>query len=156
MLTQTAEYALRAVVHIAGRSADTPVGAAELAADLGLPANYLAKILHQLVRAGILHSRRGRHGGFVLAVPAAELAIDEVIAPFERVPERPACLLGRAVCSDRAPCAAHQRWQAVTTTVRDFYRTTTVATLLAGTPPGPARRRHRGPAAPTSAAPRRR
>ena len=67
ILSQTAEYALRAVLAIAREADGKAVGAARIAAELGIPANYLSKTLHQLARAGILESARGKLGGFRLA-----------------------------------------------------------------------------------------
>ena len=65
LLSQTSEYALRAVLHIAARS--RPVSVGEIAEAVGVPQNYLSKTLHQLARAGVLASamaverdRRGR------------------------------------------------------------------------------------------------
>ena len=68
MLSGTASYALRAVVYLASLPDHQPVRASELARAVDVPRNYLGKILHELVRAGILKSTRGKGGGFELAV----------------------------------------------------------------------------------------
>jgi hypothetical protein len=52
-----------------------------------------------------------------------------VVAPFEPVGER-RCLLGFATCSDRNPCKAHDTWRHLAGDVDEFFRTTTVASLL--------------------------
>jgi Rrf2 family protein len=139
MLSQTAQYALRTVVLIASRAPGEVVRVEEIAAELGVPRNYLSKTLHQLARAGVLRSTRGRGGGFQLAVPAARLRLARVIEPFDRLADGPTCLLGRVACSDRHPCAAHERWKRASGTVAAFFRDTTVADLLAdGALPRPA------------------
>jgi len=130
MLSQTAEYALRAVLHLAQHGAARPVRVGEMAAALRIPHNYLSKILHQLARDGVLASLRGKTGGFQLAVPPERLALTTVIQPFDRVDERRRCLLGRPQCSDRTACAAHTRWKEVADTLAQFFRDTTVADLL--------------------------
>ena len=137
MLSQTAEYALRAVLHISQYGADRPLRVGEIAAELRIPHNYLSKILHQLARHGVLASLRGKAGGFQLAVPPARLSISQVILPFDRVEERRRCLLGRPQCSDRTACTAHSRWKQVADTVAEFFRETTVADLLGGGVPLP-------------------
>lgn len=137
MLSQTAEYALRAVLHISQYGADRPLRVGEIAAELQIPRNYLSKILHQLARHGVLASLRGKAGGFQLAVPPARLSISHVILPFDRVEERRRCLLGRPQCSDRTACTAHSRWKQVADTVAEFFRETTVADLLGGGVPLP-------------------
>jgi Rrf2 family protein len=130
MLSQTAEYALRTILFL-GEHQDRPlVRVGELAETLGIPRNYLSKTLHQLARAGVLASSRGKLGGFRLARPAERISLAEVIAPFDGPTGARTCLLGRAVCSDQSPCAAHARWKGVSSKVSDFFRETTVAQLL--------------------------
>jgi len=129
MLTQTAEYALRAVLEVAAAGADQPVGAARLAARLGIPQNYLSKTLHQLAKAGVLESTRGKAGGFRLARAASKISLLEVVSPFDDVTGRKTCLMGRPVCSDHNACAAHERWKQVAEQTAEFFRETTVADL---------------------------
>ncbi|HEX9709384.1 MAG TPA: Rrf2 family transcriptional regulator [Candidatus Thermoplasmatota archaeon] len=130
MLSQTAEYALRAVLYLAEKAGDGPVRVEDVAEALSVPRNYLSKILHVLARGGILASTRGPHGGFELAVPANRLVLADVVGAFDELEGRGTCLLGRTSCSDRAPCAAHHRWKEVSDTVRSFFRHTTVAELF--------------------------
>lgn len=130
MLSQTAEYALRAVLTIAGQPPGQSIGAGRLAAELGIPANYLSKTLHQLARLGILDSARGKLGGFQLGRPADRISLLDIVGPFDDVTGRRACLMGRASCSDHAPCAAHSRWKAVAERQAEFFRETTVADLV--------------------------
>jgi Iron-dependent Transcriptional regulator len=56
MLSQTAEYALRAVLYLAADASGQPVRVSEMATELGIPQNYLSKILHLLARGGVLAS----------------------------------------------------------------------------------------------------
>lgn len=131
MLNQTAEYALRTAVLLAEhQEAPVALRAADLAAQLGIPANYLSKILHQLARDGVLESQRGKAGGFRLARPAARIRLAEVVRPFDEIDTRRTCLLGRAVCSDAAPCQAHARWKAIGTSLAEFFGHTTLAEML--------------------------
>lgn len=130
MLNQTAEYALRVVVHLASLPPGERGQAADLAATLGLPANYLSKILHQLGAAGVLESRRGRTGGFRLARPASRTTLAAVVRPFDAVASSRACVLGGSVCSDRVACEAHERWKPVGDSVRRFLRQTTIEDLV--------------------------
>jgi Rrf2 family transcriptional regulator, iron-sulfur cluster assembly transcription factor len=131
MLSQTAEYALRAVLHLAsevGEEGRLPV--AQIAEPLGVPQNYLSKVLHTLAREGVLTSNRGPGGGFGLAVPAESLPLSAVVDPFDRLTQRQQCLLGRSKCSDTSPCAAHGRWKEIAEQLRQFFEETTIAELL--------------------------
>jgi Rrf2 family protein len=137
MLSQTAEYALRAALHLAAHPGSRPTSVGELAEALDVPRNYLSKTLHLLARAGILASTRGKRGGFRLARPPADIPLCAVVAPFGPFGGEPRCILGRPVCSDRKPCPAHARWRAAAAATQAFFRDTTLADLL------PARRRCR-------------
>jgi Rrf2 family protein len=132
MLSQTAEYALRAVLYLAERTEGPPVRVGDMARALRIPRNYLSKTLHLLARAGILTSARGKTGGFRLALPPERLRLSAVITLFDRLEERRRCLLGRPQCSDRTACAAHTRWKEVADALAAFFHQTTVADLLAG------------------------
>jgi Rrf2 family protein len=130
MLSQTAAYALRAVLFLAERADAVRVD--ELAVRLQIPRNYLSKTLHRLAREGVLHSTRGRGGGFRLAVPPDRLKLLRVVAPFDGMSAERQCLLGRPQCSDRSPCPAHRDWRAVSERVTAFFRDRTVGDLLTG------------------------
>ena len=132
MLSQTAEYALRAVLYLAERPPDSPVRVVEMAGALGIPHNYLSKTLHALARVGVLASVRGPTGGFMLGRPAHQLPLAAVVAPFDHVAERRRCLLGRPECTDRGACAAHHAWKETSEKVSRFFHSTTIGDLRAG------------------------
>lgn len=138
MLSRTGEYALRAVLLLARRSADGPVKADVIATELGLPRNYLSKTLHRLVRRGVLESERGPRGGFRLARPASVLAVSEVVAEFEAVRLSGRCVMWGRACESTEPCGAHERWRLWTGEWARLLGGTTVADLLgnAGGPVG--------------------
>lgn len=136
MLSQTAEYALRAVLHLAARSADGAVGAGELAARLDVPERYLARVLNALAHEGVLTSTRGAQGGYRLARDAYELTLAAVVAPFDAVGEAPQCLLRDRRCGDGEPCIAHEHWHDVAGGVRTFFQQTSIADLIEGAAPG--------------------
>jgi Rrf2 family protein len=143
LLSQTTEYALRAIIHLARTNDDDPVRVDDVAEALGVPRNYLSKILHVLARDGVLASTRGPGGGFRLARAPETLRLVDVIGEFE-VPEAPGdCLLGRTRCPDEATCPAHERWTTVSSTIADFFEKTTVADLA--TPARPTAQRTPGP-----------
>jgi Rrf2 family protein len=130
LLSDTAEYALRAVLYIAQHDADGPVRAKVVADSLDVPRNYLSKILHVLAREGILTSTRGGTGGFRLAHDPEELRLDSVVEPFEEIDPARTCILGRPECSEGDPCRAHMAWREITERKSAFLRGTTVADLI--------------------------
>ena len=154
MLSQTAEYALRTVLYIAGHADDGPARAEEMAASLRIPRNYLSKTLHRLAQAGVLTSTRGRGGGFLLARSADQITLLSVVGLFDQIEPRRQCLLGRPVCSDQHACEAHVQWKDVSERVARFFTETSVADLMGHGQERHARagerapRRKRAPAAP--------
>ena len=96
-ISGTSQYAIRAVVFVAGAGGGAPVRVGEVAKALQVPRNYLSKTLHALSRDGVLTSTRGPRGGFRLAVPPGQLTLARVAAPFDDVDSKP-CLLGRTQC----------------------------------------------------------
>jgi Rrf2 family protein len=143
MLSQTAEYALRAAVYLA-EDPDRTARVGDLAEALQVPQNYLSKTLHQLAKVGVLTSTRGKHGGFRLARPPAEISAYEIVSPFERIADQRVCLLGRTVCSDAAPCGAHTRWKKVKEQTGAFFRDTMLSDLIHGAAGGETRGRRGG------------
>ena len=134
MLSQTAQYALRAVLAIA-RARGEAVGAAALAKQVGVPPSYLAKTLNALVRNKVLLGTRGRNGGFRLARRPSQIALLDVVSPFDDIRPGRRCLLGRPTCSDQNPCAVHDRWRDTSQQVGDFFARTTVADVSHGSRP---------------------
>lgn len=129
ILSQTAVYAVKAVLHLADAGDEEPMRVDDIAEALDVPRNYLSKILHVLAREGVLMSTRGPRGGFRLARHPSELRLEEVIEHFDEIASSSGCLLGRARCSDEHPCAAHERWKNVSAAVRAFLRETTIEDL---------------------------
>jgi Rrf2 family protein len=130
MLSDTAEYALRAVLFIADREEAGRVNVETVASSLDVPRNYLSKTLHILARNGILDSARGPNGGFRLAIPADRLTLARIVEIFDGDRARRTCLLGRQQCGEANPCPAHHRWKNVADKVSGFFRSTTIADLL--------------------------
>ncbi len=130
MLSQTSEYALRAVLHLAAYDDEAPVRVGEIAEALGVPQNYLSKVLHVLAREKVLTSLRGPTGGFNLGVPAHELTLRQVVAPFDPDETHMQCLLRRQPCDEEDPCIAHYEWKRIAEQVRDFFNTVTIQELL--------------------------
>jgi len=130
MLTNTGTYALKAMIYLAARKGDGPVRVDDVSAALDVPRNYLSKVLHALVKDGALSSLRGPHGGFELAVPASELTLWRVLAPFEEMGEGRRCLLGEGDCDAANPCALHHRWSGVATEVASFFRDTALGDVV--------------------------
>jgi Rrf2 family protein len=81
--TAKADYAVRAAIELAAAPPDVAITAEQIARATGIPHNFLENILGELRRAGLVHSRRGQAGGYLLAKRADEISIADVIRAVE-------------------------------------------------------------------------
>jgi Rrf2 family protein len=82
-VTAKADYAVRAVVELAGSGQQSPRKVDEVAQAQGIPVSFLENILTQLRSSGIVRSQRGPEGGYWLAVPPDQLDLARVIRAVE-------------------------------------------------------------------------
>ncbi len=82
-VTAKADYAVRAVVELAGSGQDSPRKVDEVAQAQSIPVSFLENILTQLRSSGIVRSQRGPEGGYWLAKPAEEVNLAQIIRAVE-------------------------------------------------------------------------
>jgi Rrf2 family protein len=82
-VTAKADYAVRAVVELAGSSQGSPRKVDDVAQAQGIPVSFLENILTQLRSSGVVRSQRGPEGGYWLAHPAADISLADVIRAVE-------------------------------------------------------------------------
>jgi Rrf2 family protein len=129
MISQTVEYALRAIVTMAQHHGQ-PQTAKQISAITQVPAPYLSKFMQGLVRAGLVGSQRGLHGGFVLVKDPKDLTIWEVVDAVDPIQRIRQCPLG--IKSHGAGlCPLHRRLDQALALVEEQFRCTTIAELLA-------------------------
>lgn len=129
MLSHTVEYALRAATFMA-----TAPGVAHtvdrIAKATHVPVAYLAKVMQQLVRGGIVVSRRGVGGGFTLAKAPEKLRILEVVQAVDPIRRITTCPLGLAA-HGRHLCPLHRRLDDALAAMEKAFAATTLAEVLA-------------------------
>ena len=111
--TDSGKYAIRALTYLASRAGEgRPVSAAEVADAEGIPPYYLAKVMQDLARARVLHSVRGRGGGFVLKRPPEKIFVLEILDAVENIGRiTHECVLGLDECNDEVSCPLHSIWK---------------------------------------------
>jgi Rrf2 family protein len=127
LLSQTAEYALRAMTWLATDRPELPVRARDLSEGTGIPIHYLSKILRRLVLAGLLESQKGQGGGFSLARPPEEIRFEDVLVAVDAYPEQGRCAFGWGTCGEDDPCPIHGSWSRLSYAVHEWASTTTLA-----------------------------
>jgi Rrf2 family transcriptional regulator, cysteine metabolism repressor len=137
MFSTKAEYGVRVMVELARRAGEEPIPLAEIAADDGLPLAYLEHLVARLRRAGLVDSRRGSRGGYMLARASTEITMAEVvealegsIAPIECISEASD---GSIVCSreshNERACPTKLLWTRVRGSIVRTLQETTLADL---------------------------
>jgi Rrf2 family protein len=140
MFSTKAEYGVRVMVELARHELGSPVPLAEIAEHDGLPLAYLEHLVARLRKAGLVDSRRGSRGGYMLArepelITMAEVveALEGSIAPIECISQGPD---GQIVCSRESDtshiCPTKLLWTRVRFSIVRTLVETTLADLVGG------------------------
>ena len=129
MFSQTNEYALRVVTYLA-LYPDKPAKNADIAKVTQVPAGYLYKVLQVLDRAGLVHGQRGMHGGFILARPADQISVLDVLSAVDPLPRVKLCPLNLEGHSLHL-CSLHKRIDQAFARVEEAFAKSTISELLA-------------------------
>lgn len=128
-ITRAADYAVRVMVHLAGLPAGSCVARPDLTRATATPDSFLAKVLQQLVQAGMISSRRGSGGGFRLAVAPESVSLLEVIEAIEGPTQLNTCLEPGPSCERKSWCAAHAVWIEAQSAMQAVLRSASIAKM---------------------------
>ena len=127
--SRSAEYAIRAFVHLAQVHEGKYAMVKNIAEQEDIPAHFLAKILQQLARKGLLRSSKGPPAASPCAWTPARSACWtswrrlDGLAPYQQ------CASGLSECSDDMPCSMHDSWVALRSRIMDYLGRNTIADL---------------------------
>jgi len=107
VLSRTSQYAVQALIYIATQPMGEPVLNRDIADRLNVPAAYLAKILQNLCKHGLLDSFRGRLGGFCLREGMHRTNLMQILLLTEGPDFTNICILGLKDCSDATASPMH-------------------------------------------------
>jgi Rrf2 family protein len=108
-ITRQADYAVRAVLHLA-RTGDQRTATSIIAEEQRIPPSFLAKIISQLSIAGLLHTSRGARGGVTLAREAKEITLLEVVEAIDGPIQLNECVGNVGTCSFEENCPLRPVW----------------------------------------------
>ena len=122
-ISSSVEYGSRIIVHLAGQKGDQPLSAEKLAESENIPRDYVDQLLLRLRRAEIVVSRRGAHGGYLLARDAKDISVGSVMRAvddgvFESICEKYAD--GDQDCGHTEECGIRPVWQRLASLVEEF------------------------------------
>jgi Rrf2 family protein len=109
-LTRAADYAVRAMVHLATQPAHERALLPALAAATGAPESFLSKVLQALSRAKLIASRRGQSGGSEILPKGRRASMREVIEAIDGPLYLNVCLISERACRRAKSCPAHPVW----------------------------------------------
>ena len=136
MLSARAKYGIKAMVYLVEREGLGGVQGAAIAESQNIPKKFLDSILLELKNSGLLHSKKGKGGGYTLAVPAARISVGRIVrildGPLALIP----CVSQTAYrpctdCKDEATCEVHFIMQKVRDATAEILDATTLQSLVA-------------------------
>ena len=130
MFSKTANYAIRALIYIHSVSIhEERVDLTSIAQKIGAPQYFMAKIMQKLVKAGLVSSIKGPHGGFYVTPKQHKVRAIEVISLFEDNEFLTGCALGLPYCSDSNPCPVHHQYASIRTQILNWLRNVSIREL---------------------------
>jgi len=129
VISQTAEYALRAVT-VLGSQPDHPLTEQQIAARTRVPASYLSKVLQALGRAGLVRAQRGLGGGYAMSRRLEQVSVLDVINAVDPLRRIDRCPLGLPLHKQRL-CSLHKQLDQAIALAESLFGKTTIAQLLA-------------------------
>lgn len=139
-LTRAADYAVRAMIHMAAMPPHERALLPTLARATGTPESFLSKVLQTLCRAGLINSRRGQSGGFKILPRGREASMREVIEAIDGPIYINLCMISGASCDRKSYCPAHPVWSKAQEAMLSILDTATIAAMAAESPDRSARR----------------
>ena len=128
-ISRKIDYGLRAMIYLASVAPHAVVPFREIARQMDVPEDFLAKILKTLVDAGLVRSTRGPHGGYALARSPLEISFLEVIEAVEGMVALNVCLDGEDACGHSPCCTMMSVWKLGQERMLDVYRQAKLADL---------------------------
>ncbi|MCB0770082.1 MAG: Rrf2 family transcriptional regulator [Flavobacteriales bacterium] len=134
MFSKACEYAIRAVVCIAGCGYEgRRMGLKEIAERTDSPEAFTAKILQKMSRAGLVLSMKGPGGGFeVTPELAKKVRLSDIVSAIDGDRIYTGCALGLSQCNSEKPCPLHDHFIAVREDLRTMLEGTTLQDLVDG------------------------
>jgi len=128
MFSKTCEYAIRAMIFIAQKSEHgIKVGIKEISKGIASPEHFIAKILQDLSRKGLVQSAKGPNGGFFLETSSKKNSLADIVIAIDGDKIFSGCALGLKQCSEKNPCPLHDAFKGIRKQMFDMLKLATVA-----------------------------
>lgn len=128
-VSRKVDYALRAIIYLSQQRDARPVPVKEIASHRRIPRKFLEKIIQDLIRAELVRSHRGAHGGYTLARTPDQVSFRDVIEAVEGPISLNICVTDRQDCSVLSSCNMQRIWQEGQRRMLEYFADTTLADL---------------------------
>lgn len=129
-VSRRVDYALRAAIHLARQKPEQPTSVSEISQVEGIPKKFLEKILQDLIQDGVVVSRRGARGGYLLARSPAEVSFREVMEAVEGPIALNVCVGEKDQCSVSSSCSMRRIWAEGQRRLDDLFSSTKLIDLV--------------------------
>jgi Rrf2 family transcriptional regulator, iron-sulfur cluster assembly transcription factor len=129
-LSTRAHYAVRAILDLALHATEGPVAIQEIARRQAISSSYLEQLFVKLRRGRIIRSVRGARGGYLLARPADQVHLADIIDLVDEPLQPVACLDGQKDCTRASHCITQDIWRQLGNHIRTFLTSITVDQLV--------------------------
>jgi len=110
IFSKKCEYGIQAVLYMAAREHGCVCPSEEIAQKLKIPKEFVSKILQSLTESGIIESKKGKAGGFMLAKAPSKIKLIDIVEAIDGLETFQTCVLGFPNCSPDQPCPVHSKW----------------------------------------------
>ncbi len=130
LFSRQCEYALQAILYLAAHPSDNLIPIRTVADKLKIPYHFVSKTLQQLAKSGLIHSQRGKQGGFAVDAGSAKVSLFEIINAIDGPAFSTECVLGFKDCNSKEPCLLHEVWAKQRDELAKILTKTTIKQLI--------------------------
>lgn len=121
------------MTYLARQEFNRPCSIQGISREADVPTPFLSKIITLLAHSRLVEARRGPRGGAMLARPAHEITVGDILEAIDGPLDERRCVLGLPQCSDRNPCPLHVQWKELEARMRRELHTLTLVDLARAT-----------------------
>jgi Rrf2 family protein len=129
LFSRKAEIAIKAMMLLATKEPGTCIDARVISKELQVPKMFAAKILQELVYAGLLFSKKGKMGGFYLNDSGASVKILQIVEAVDGLGIFKQCVFGFPNCGDEHPCPVHNKWGVIREEISEMLSDLTIGDM---------------------------
>lgn len=127
MFSKACEYAIRAMMFVSQKSkSGERVGIKAIVNGIDSPEHFMAKILQELSRKGLLQSIKGPNGGFFMDEKARKITLAQIVSAIDGNKVFEGCGVGLKVCNEKKPCPIHDEFKLIRTKLKNMLETTQI------------------------------